>query len=162
MDVLLSPISVITIHPLVTLIFIALFAYPFFQQRMFIKHHNKKWAKYVFGIKKEDFNVEDEASKDFLFNKLILSIAYIYLSLFIGFGFAKGRTMYDEITENKLSYQDKLYFNTGDSKNVYLIDSNSAYYFYIPEGSHNIEIAPVGSVKFFEMIKNKRLNPKKD
>jgi len=64
--------------------------------------------------------------------------------------------------ENQLEFQDKLCFNTGDCKNVYLIDSNSAYYFYISQGSRNIEIAPVGSVKNFEMVRNKRLNPQKD
>lgn len=162
MDILISPISVITAHPIITAIFISLLYYPFFQQKMFIKYHHKKWSKYVFGVKKENFNIEDAESKEFLFNKLITTIMWIYLSLFIGFGFARGRSIYQKIINHKLEFQDKLNFNTGDSKNIYLIDSNSSYYFYIPEGSNHIEIAPLGSIKSIEIIKNKRLNPKKD
>jgi hypothetical protein len=50
-----------------------------------------------------------------------------------------------------------LNYNSGESTEIYLINTNSLYYFYISKGSKTIEIAPLASIKNIELTDNKML-----
>lgn len=79
------------------------------------------------------------------------------LSFFLGFGIGGGQNISKKIRQNKLNYSYKLNYNSGESEDIYLIESNSAYYFYVAKGNPAIKIAPVGAIKSIELTKNKML-----
>ena len=49
-----------------------------------------------------------------------------------------------------------MHFNSGENEEVSLINTNSAYYFYVSKNNINVKIAPIGSVKNIELIKRKK------
>lgn len=59
--------------------------------------------------------------------------------------------MAQKIKNNKLEYKQKLTFNTGETENIFLIDTNSAYYFYLTAKNNSIKIAPIGAIKTIEL-----------
>ena len=75
------------------------------------------------------------------------------LSFFLGLGVGGGHSLSNKIKKNKLEYKQKLTFNSGETQNIYLIDTNSAYYFYLTKGNSAIKIAPIGAVKNVELAK---------
>jgi hypothetical protein len=76
----------------------------------------------------------------------------------LGYGLADGKYISHKIKNNKIDYDYKLNYNEGKSENIYLIGSNTTYYFYLTEESSTIKIAPVASIRNLEMIKNRMLN----
>jgi fructose-1,6-bisphosphatase/inositol monophosphatase family enzyme len=60
-----------------------------------------------------------------------------------------------KMANNELKYQHNLTFNSDETKEVYLIGSNSVNYFYVVKGEINVRISPVGAIKTLE-FKNPR------
>ena len=58
-----------------------------------------------------------------------------------------------------LKYHHKLNFNTGESEEICLLETNSLYYFYVAKNESNIKIAPINAVKYLEV--NKNIRPKR-
>ena len=73
--------------------------------------------------------------------------AVILLSFFIGTGVAGGYSTIHRIRENKIDYNYTLNYSSGESEQIYLISTNSIYYFYVEKGDKSIQIAPIGSIK---------------
>lgn len=65
-----------------------------------------------------------------------------------------GEKIAERIAKNELEYNTKMTFGDGNSENVYLIETNSMYYFYLTKGNQNVKIAPIGTIKNLELIKN--------
>ena len=101
--------------------------------------------------RKEDFTIHD------FYQKVVSIMIFTMASFFVGIGFAEGRFEANKAMDNDLKYNYKLNYNSGESEVVHLVDNNSVYYFYFSKGNKNIKIAPVGTVKNLEIIKNKRL-----
>ena len=57
-----------------------------------------------------------------------------------------------------MKFNYKITYDDGKVNDIYLIDSNSEYYFYVEKGQKNITIAPNGSIKKVELIKNRMLD----
>lgn len=157
MDILISPIAVMTSHPLIFSVMVLVFFYPFFIRNMFMKHSDKKWAKTYFGIGKVRSDMNEEQAEEYADNLFIKSFATMFFSVFLGFALMEGLSISKDIKNDQLKYQYKIYYNTGDAEEVSLINSNIEYYFYVPKGSRNIKITPAGSIKSIEMIDNKKL-----
>ena len=103
--------------------------------------------------------VEIEKYKNTL---VIFMFVFIYLSLFLGMAFQQGYMTSQEIKNDQLKYKHEMYFVTGESQTVKIIDNNSEYFFYVAKGNKNINIIPKLSIKRIEMIENKMLNKKRD
>ena len=56
------------------------------------------------------------------------------------------------IKSGKLKYDHNLNYTTGESEKVYLLESNSLYYFYVAKGEKSVKIAPIGSIKNIEIL----------
>lgn len=160
MDILISPIAAMMSHPIflasIALTFIFFYNLP----QILLKNEKKKWLYKMFGVK-NDNNELDLLSEDEKQNYFItISIKFLsvfLISFFLGYGFADGKVLSEKIKKNKLEYKYKMNFGD-ESENVYIIGSNTAYYFYLTEGNPNIKIAPIGSVKNLELTKNKMLD----
>lgn len=162
MDILLSPIAVITSHPLIIFTFLLFSVYPFFVARMFTKHSEKKWVRLAFGIKKNRLEMNEVEIEKYKNTLVIFMFVFIYLSLFLGMAFQQGYMTSQEIKNDQLKYKHEMYFVTGESQTVKIIDNNSEYFFYVAKGNKNINIIPKLSIKKIEMIENKMLNKKRD
>lgn len=84
----------------------------------------------------------------------------MFVSIYLGFGSAEGFITSDKIKNNKLHYDYKLNYNTGESEIVSVLESNSVYYFYVSKGEKTVKIAPIGGIRNIELIKNKMLDEK--
>jgi hypothetical protein len=158
MDILISPIAAITSHPVFFITILVLFIFAFKLPQILLKNEDKKRLHKLFGSK----NIKTEASEaeriDYYNNIAIEFLSFFLISIFLGYGFADGKSISEKIKNNKISYDYKLNYSEDKSENIYLIGSNTAYYFYLTEGSSTINIAPVGSIRNLELIKNRMLN----
>jgi hypothetical protein len=149
MDVLISPVATLTSHPVVLIVttgFILLaYAYPAY----LAKRRNKKWAQRLSGLKNHETLSEEEAESHF--SKLFTIIFAIgLLSLFLGIGLGQGKNLSNHISNNNLTYDSKLNYSNGESEDIYLIGTNSIYYFYLSKGNRSIKVAPIGAIKNLE------------
>jgi len=149
MDILISPIADLTANPLI-LFFIILFL--FLITLVLVLIYNYRSTNWV----RKKFNLNDnEPSTDIIKSKLkkafLLAVSTGILSFFLGIGLGGGKNMAQKIKNNKLEYKQKLTFNTGETENIFLIDANSAYYFYLTAKSKSIKIAPIGAIKTIEL-----------
>ena len=163
MDILISPVAAITSHPVFFVTVLLLFIFSFKLPQILLKNEDKKGLHKVFGSKitKTEKNKNEVPEKERIdyYNKVAIEFLCMFLiSVFLGYGFADGRATSEKIRTNKISYDYKLNYNDNRSENIYLIGSNTTYYFYLTEGSPIVKIAPVNSIRNLELTKNRMLN----
>lgn len=160
MDILISPIAAITSHPVFFIVIILLFIFFFKLPQILLKNEDKEWLHKLFGSK----SIKTEASESertAYYNNITLEFfSFFLISIFLGYGLADGKAISEKIKNNKINYDYKLNYNDQKSENVYIIGSNTAYYFYLTEGNPTIKIAPVTSIRNLELINNRMLNKK--
>lgn len=158
MDILISPIAAITSHPVFFIVIIVLFVFFFQLPQILLKNEDKEWLHKIFGSK----SIKTEASESertAYYNSTTLEFfSFFLISIFLGYGLADGKSISEKIKNNKINYDYKLNYNDQKSENVYIIGSNTAYYFYLTEGSPTIKITPVTSIRNLELINNRMLN----
>jgi hypothetical protein len=158
MDILISPIATLTLSPVILTIVFIMFAFHFCLPSILYRYKHKKWIIKRFELEE----IKEEQSKAVLkqrfVNASVIILSVMLLSFFLGFGIGGGQTISKKIKLNKLSYNYKLNYNSGESEDIYLIESNSAYYFYMAKGNPAVKIAPVGAIKSIELTKNKMLD----
>ncbi|WP_035651622.1 hypothetical protein [Flavobacterium sp. ASV13] len=145
MDILISPIADLTSTPILMLGFIFFIIVILLILTFAYHNRNKSWIKKVFNINEN--GLSNEALKSKLTKFFLIAISLGILSFFLGLGIGGGMKMAKKIKENKLVYKQKLTFTTGETENVFLIDANSAYYFYLTPKSKSVQIAPIGAIK---------------
>jgi hypothetical protein len=72
-------------------------------------------------------------------------------------GIGNGTIISSKIKSGQIEYNNKLNYNSGESEQVYLINTNSVYYFYLAKGNKAVKIAPLGAIKSLELTDNKKL-----
>lgn len=157
MDILISPLATLTLHPLVLIFVISLFVFAFYLPTILSKHGHKRWVKKAFSLKETQNELSDEETKNNYTNLSIRLLAVMLLSFFLGFGLQNGRMNAQHIKNNTLEYNHRLNYNTGQSEDVAIIETNSLYYFYLSKANKSIKIAPVSGIQSIELIKNKKL-----
>ena len=156
MDVLISPISDLTSHPIVLggFSFYVLLLYIYF---IYIsKNTDKKWVQKL--LKTEDLSEKptDEEIKIRLGNKFLSVTAFGVMTFFLGIGIGNGKKVSGAINANKIKYNHSITFSSNKTKLVYLIGSNSANIFYVEKGNKNVKISPIGAVETIEFLKTKK------
>lgn len=157
MDILISPIATLTSHPIVLIAVVTMFIFPFYLPSILSKNSHKKWIVKAFELHKIKQDASEEEVKNYFVFVSIKMLSIMLLSFFLGFGIAGGWDVSQRIKKDKMKYDYKLNYNTGESEEIYMVGSNSVYYFYVAKGDKSIKIAPVASIKDIEMIKNKML-----
>ena len=156
MDILISPIADLTSHLIVLFGFIIFFSVLSLTIFILSKNHKKEWVRKIVGSKKSLTEFTEDEVKSYFGKIFIVMFAIGLLSFFLGIGIGNGRKVSEKISNNHLKYDHKLTFNTNETKEVYLIGSNSTNYFYVEKGNKNVKISPVGAIKTIELtnIKN--------
>lgn len=158
MDILISPIAAITSHPIFFITVLVFIVFYFNVPQILIKNEDKKWIHKIFGVKDIEPGLSESEKLNYYNITALKSLSVFLVCVFLGYGFADGRSIAEKIKNNKLHYDYKLNYSDEKSENVYLIGSNTGYFFYLAEGNPAIKIAPVGAIKNLEMTKNRMLN----
>ena len=156
MDVLISPISDLTSHPIVLggFSFYVLLLYIYF---IYIsKNTDKKWAQKLLKTENLSEKPTDEEIKIRLGNKFLSVTAFGVMTFFLGIGIGNGKKVSGAINANKIKYNHSITFSSNKTKLVYLIGSNSANIFYVEKGNKNVKISPIGAVETIEFLKTKK------
>ncbi len=158
MDILISPLAELTSQPII-LVTLLLMVIGFVLYYNFLANNShKKWVRdSVVGKKylKKNPDSSDADLKNHITKQVYFAIAFMIASFFLGGGVGTGINVRDRITNNNLKIKHRITDDSGNQKDIYLIDSNSAYYFYVEKGSKIVTIVPVGSIKKIELINNK-------
>lgn len=151
MDILISPIADLTSHPIVffSCLFFVLLIYLF--TYYLSKNYKKEWIRKFLIPKKLSSDLTEEYAETHFKNMFIAMLGFGLLSFFLGIGLGKGSSISERLKKDDLKYEHLLTFNTNETKEVYLIGSNSANYFYAVKGSQNIRISPIGAIKVVEV-----------
>jgi len=160
MDILISPIAAITSHPVFFIVIIALFIFFFKLPQILLKNEDKEWLHKLFGSKSIKTEAPESERMAYYNSTTLEFFSFFLISIFLGYGLADGKSISEKIKNNKISYDYKLNYSDEKSENVYIIGSNTAYYFYLTEGNPTIKIAPVTSIRNLELINNRMLNKK--
>jgi H+/Cl- antiporter ClcA len=154
MDILISPIATMTSHPLFLFGIIG-FCFGMYGYAMLLKkYRHKAWIQKSLKLK-ADYTKEEV--ENVFRDHAINFIAFGLLSFFLGVGVGNGSIIAKKIKSGDIRYNNKLNYNSGESEDVYLINTNSVYYFYIAKGSKTVKIAPLGAIKSLELTENKKL-----
>jgi len=151
MDILISPIADLTANPIILICLVLFGIIIALLLIFFYKYRNKNWVKKIFDANGDIIALSNEEAKNKLGKIFILALSFGVLIFFLGLGVGGGHKIAKKIQTNKLEYKQKITFNTGETENIYLIDANSAYYFYVTQKSKSIKIAPIGAIKNIEL-----------
>lgn len=154
MDVLLSPIADIASHPIVLFSFLGFILVLYLSILFLSRNYKKPWVMKFFGSKKPSEELKEEDVKRQFGNLLITTFVMGMFSFFLGIGVGTGKKVADNIANDNLNYKYSITFISNETKEVFLIGSNSANYFYVEKGSKNVKISPTSSIKVVEFIKS--------
>ncbi|WP_264550870.1 hypothetical protein [Flavobacterium sp. N2038] len=157
MDILISPIATFTSNPVILIAILLLFILHYYLPKFLSKYHQREFIQKTFELKPIEGYSNTEA-KNYYNDIALKSLALFLCSFFLGYGLAGGYFTSKKIRDNKVQYNHKINFSTGESEQVYLINSNSLYYFYTTKGSKTIKITPLSAVKDIELTNNKMIN----
>lgn len=158
MDILISPIADLTSTPIILLGFTIFISVIFLTSLYISKNFNKDWVKAKLRSKKPLSDITEDEVKTHYSKVFVGMFAFGLLSFFIGIGLGSGGKLAKKIANNELTYDYAMTFGDNETKEIYLIGSNSSNYFYVEKGNKNVKISPVGAIKSLEIIHNKRLN----
>lgn len=151
MDVLISPIADIFSHYLIFITIFIISVIAFSLPQLMVKNFSAKWVNAYLGRKKNQPRLTLEEVKDKSIWFPVRFLAFMFLSFFVGFGWANGMKEKRNIKSGNLKYKHTLYFTDNQSQQVHLIDVNNAYYFYVEKDSKKIKISPVDAIKALEI-----------
>jgi hypothetical protein len=151
MDILISPIADLTSKPVILLAVLFLVSIALALQIILTKNSQRKWVQKFLSQGKSEKILEKEEIRTIVFETSLVFLMVALASFFVGTGLSDGEKVVKKIRSNGLSYSHKISFDSDKQEDVYLIDSNSSYFFYVSKGNKNVKIAPVGSIKNIEL-----------
>lgn len=154
-DILISPIADMTSSPILIIIIISVVLFFFLFQVILVKNSDKNWSKKLLGSYKINQDVDKRTLQKMMIPIFATLIPLELLALFVGLGWGEGNIIKKRINTQNLKYNYKIISESGIPTDIYMIDINSSYYFYVAKGDKNIKIAPVGKINTLELIKKK-------
>lgn len=160
MDILISPIAELTSQPIILATVIILVLGIILYNNFLARNSHKTWVQKSMlyrSFYKKNPDATEQDLKLHIKKQVYFSVAFMIASFFLGGGLGTGLSAKDKIVNNKMKIKHRITDDSGNQKDIYLIDSNSGYFFYVENGSKIINIVPVGSLKKIELINNKKL-----
>ena len=158
LDILLSPINILTDHwiiPVAIILFCVLFY--FFQAKIAPKLYEKRKRNEAF---RQKHNIE---KLDIIYNgkpklkHLTPIFALIIFSMFIGFRAGGGGKIQHRMKNNDLTHSTIIEFQNGEKINSYIIGRTSTYLFYVVQDDNKLTIAPIAQ-NIRTITKSKKVN----
>lgn len=160
MDVLMSPIATLTAHPIIFVVFTSIFVFCYYLPSILYKNDDKKWVQKAFELKKTKNDLPEVEIKNYYLFVALKTLAMGVLSVYLGYGIGEGFTTASRIKDNKLHFDYKMNYNTGESEQVCLLETNSLYYFYVSKGQKTVKIASISGIKNIELTQNRMFKEK--
>lgn len=155
MDILISPIADLTSHPIVLISFISFILLLYLVIFILSKNYNNEWVRKLIGSKKSLSELTEDEVKIYFGNIFMIMFAIGLISFFLGIGIGNGIKVSKKIKNGNLKYEYLITYNSDETKEIYLIGSNSVNYFYVTKENNNVKITPVGSIKIVEFNNKK-------
>ncbi|MBB2143893.1 hypothetical protein GM921_00215 [Pedobacter sp. LMG 31464] len=155
MDILISPIATLTTHPITFLTTASVFVTCYYLPSILYKYDHNKWVRKIFELKQTKIDLPEIEIKKYYFAISIKSLAIGLLSIYLGYGSAEGFFISKKIKTDQLKYDYTLNYNSGETEQIFLVSTNSVYYFYLAKGNKAIKIAPIAAIKNMEITKNR-------
>jgi len=156
-DILISPIADITSKLGIFIAIVTFILILFLLMLLIIKNSHKKWVQKVVAMKNQEVQLSKSEITKKIYKFFLVLVAFELFSIFIGLGLGQGNRLAAAIKNNQLQYNYQINFSDDKKDDIYLIDVNSSYYFYVSKGDKHIKIAPIGSVKNLALINNDKL-----
>ena len=150
MDILLGPIADLTANISLIIAVIMIVTLTLALSFYVSKNTDKRITQKLVGLKTDDISTAKE-NQNKIKNRFLLAMAVFLLSFFLGFGWCSRAKIAKKIKSNQLEFLSILKFNTGEKQQIYLIGSNSLYYFYVTKENKNVKIAPITAIKEIEL-----------
>lgn len=144
LDVLISPVSVITSSLKSSIAFVAIILLSFIYVKILIPllvKWRKKQKKYQQGEPLEKIQKLDEFSKNSY--ALPLIIALFVFGYFIGFGYGAGIKNKKRIAANEIEHNYQIEFRNGNTLETKLLGKNNLNVFYIQKDEKTVSISPI-------------------
>jgi hypothetical protein len=126
----------------------------FIYQAVLIGNSHKNWGRKIL----KSYRLDADADKKELQKSMIpvfgFIVAFSLLTLFVGLGIGQGMMINKKLKQQNSKINYHMTFSSGKTAEVYMVDINSSYYFYIEKGSKIIKISPIGNVSTLEVINN--------
>lgn len=154
-DILISPIADMASSPILIIVIISVVLLFFLFQVILVKNSDKNWSKKLLGSYKINHEGDKKSLQKSMIPVFATLVAIELLALFVGLGLGEGSIIKKRIDTQDLKYNYKITSESGEPADIYIIDINSSYYFYVERGDKNIKIAPIGKINTLEIIKKK-------
>ena len=146
MDILISPISDIATNPILMVIIAIVIILSVMAQYYSTKETTKQRTLKILGIKDVDATTSNDKIKSLVQAHLVKILAFGLLAFFLGIGWGAGSAVAKKIASGDIKYNNTLNLISGEEHPIYLIGSNTSYYFYVRENDQKIYITPVTSI----------------
>lgn len=133
-DILLSPISLLTGNPILTVLLLFFFVFCFFYFKFLIPKIQKK--------------KEGETATAITSRRIMLISLLMLFSPFIGVEIGRGSKLKKQISTGTTKPDHLITFVDSKTENVRIIGQNAAYIFYVPEHKNQVIVAPIGNAIF--------------
>jgi hypothetical protein len=154
-DILISPIADMTSSPILIIVIISVVLFFFLFQLIILRNREKTWSKKLL----RSYKINPEGDKKELRKTTVsffsLFVAIELLALFVGLGIGEGSMIKKRIENQNLKYNYTINSESNQETDIYMIDINSTYYFYVTKGDKRIKIAPVGKINDLKIIDKK-------
>lgn len=152
MDILISPIALLAEYPIILVCMLLYNAAIYLYFKYVSKHTDKAWARKVLSIQNNE-NLSQTELKQHLQQSFIKFLALGTLAFFVGIGISTGEVLSKKIIKGNLDYKHTLTYDGGEVEQIFLINTNSLYCFYLTKESKNIKITPISAIKHLEFDK---------
>ncbi|MDR2236418.1 MAG: hypothetical protein LBE92_09855 [Chryseobacterium sp.] len=152
-DILLSPVADMITNPILIVMILVMILIFFALQVFVIKNSHKNWAQKLLMSYRINADPDKRELRKAMIPVFAALVAFELLSLFVGLGLGGGNRIKKRLESQNLNYNYRLTTGSDAPAEIYMIDINSTYYFYVKKGEKQIRIAPVGGISNLEVIK---------
>ena len=138
LDVLLTPINILTRNGKVFVIFILIFIGLYYYFTKFVPAYNNRQLIKK-GQQPKVVSPEDQRN-----GTIILMLSAIFF-MFIGSGIGRGQKIAEQVATGEIPLSHRINFSTGAEAEVAIIGQNNAYIFYVGKDDTEVTIAPMWS-----------------
>ncbi|SFN10317.1 hypothetical protein SAMN05421594_1032 [Chryseobacterium oleae] len=151
-DILISPVSDMISNPILILMVLSVVLLFFLIQVLFIKYSHTNLVQKILKSYRMNQDLDKRQLRKALIPVFVILVGFELLALFVGLGIGQGVKIKKRLDTQTLKQNYTLTNSSGETAQIYLIDINSIYYFYVKKGEKQIKIAPVGSIGHLEVI----------
>jgi len=154
-DILISPVADMVTNPILIVMILLMILLFFGFQVLLIKNSHKNWVQKLLKGYRINVDPEKKELRKAMIPLFVILVAFELLSLFVGLGIGGGNRIKKRLDDQSLRYNYRLTTGSDAPVEIYMIDINSSYYFYVKKGEKQIRIAPVSTINNLEIIKKK-------